>query len=165
MGHDKVHPRTDHSDVQIVRRTSDSAVKNDNTLADDTQLTFNAAANEIWFVEAYVVVSAANVTMDVKFAWTIPSGTTGYHGALNGASSQGGWNSVNAGTTAVVLATNLGASLSYGTFGGVSGVAHGGLFVVGGTPGAITLRWAQQTTDAGNLQLLTNSFLRATKIG
>jgi hypothetical protein len=153
------------TDEQIVRRTTDSAVKNDSTLADDTQLTINVDANQIWFVEAYAVVAAANVTMDVKFAWTIPSGTTGYHGALNGASSQGGWNSVNAGTTAVILATNLGASLSYGTFAGTSGVAHGGLFVVGATAGAITLRWAQQTTDAGNLQLLTNSFLRAKRIG
>lgn len=159
---------------QIVYRSSDTAARNSgntgNTLTNDDatggtlKFTLGGNSTEKFFVEAFLIFNAANTTMDAKVAWSVPSGATGWHGPLNGASNQGGWNSVGAGTTSALVSTNLTASYSYGSFGGNFGVVEGLIIGAGGTAGAVTLQWAQNTSDAGDLVLKAGSFLRISRL-
>ena len=155
------------SPVQIVARTSDSApVNNSTVLVSDTQLLFATGSNsaDIIFCEAFLIVSGPDTTSDIKIAWSIPAGVTGYHGAISGASNVGGWLSVNAGTSPAALATALTGTFPYGSIAGIFGIYHGALFKIGGTAGTINLQWAQNTAFAGDTKLLSGSFLRLTKL-
>ena len=44
------------------------------------------------------------------------------------------------------------------------GVSLGGVFVTSSTPGTYNFQWAQNTSDAGNLTLNANSFIRITRL-
>lgn len=155
------------SPVQIVARTSDSApVNNSTVLVSDSQLLFATGSNSAdkIFCEAFLIVSAPDTTSDIKIAWSVPAGVTGYHGPISAGSNIGGWNAVNAATSPGALATALTGTFSYGTIAGISGIYHGALFVIGGTAGTINLQWAQNTAFAGDTKLLNGSFLRLTKL-
>jgi hypothetical protein len=151
-----------------VVRSTDSAARTSSTLADDDVLTFEAdpVAAGVLLVEGFLVVSAANSTMDFKYAWSIPSGVTGYHGPLTGTSSNmGGWANVQAGSTPAALHSDLTSAVSLGSFAGITGVTIAALLFVASPGGDVTLQWAQNTTDAGDLILKKGSFLRVSKVG
>jgi hypothetical protein len=152
--------------MTVVRRTSDSAAKTDNTLANDDTLLWAVAANEVWFFEGFLLVSAANATMDFKCSWTVPSGTTMSWGGVGGAANSsaiGGYQ----GTTLLSQPNSIGGAASVyqaGTPTGTFGVSIAGIVVVSNTAGNVNLEWAQATTDAGELKLLTNSILIVRKL-
>lgn len=151
-------------------RMVDSSARNSGntgtTLTADDTLFFNGAGDSqsVYLAEVFFIISAANATMDFKYAFTVPTGVTGYHGPGFSVSNQGGWASGNAGTTAAALTTSLGGSYGFGTLAGVTGAQAVGLFFMSSTSGAITVTWAQNTSDAGDLKLLKGSFLRVTKV-
>ena len=156
--------------VQTIMRFSDSAARNSGNTgttltADDTLLFAGSGDSQsVYMVETFLIISAANATMDFKYAWTIPAGVTGYHGPVSSVSNVGGWVSANTGTAVAALTTNFAASYGFGTMIGVSGAYNMALVFMGSTSGNITLTWAQNTSDAGDLKLLTGSFLRITKV-
>lgn len=146
-----------------VRRTSDSNAKTNNTLASDDTLLWAVAANEVWWVEAALRVNAANATMDAKFGWSVPAGTTMEWGTVSATNNVGGFVSAPVGTTPANIRTQADTN-SVGTRGGTSGTLLAGWVFVGATAGNVTLQWAQDTTDAGDLKLLAHSFLRLTRL-
>lgn len=150
----------------IMRQADATPVNNSTVLVSDDTLNFHVSGNskDVLFVEAFLIVSAPDVTSDIKIAWSVPAGVTGYHGPISAASNIGGWVAVNAGTTAAALATSLAGSFPYGTFAGIGGIYHGAQFFVGSSAGTISLQWAQNTADVANLTLLKGSFLRISKI-
>lgn len=152
---------------QIIMRQSDStAVNNSTTLVSDDTLKFNFGGNsqDAVFVECFLIVSGPDTTSDIKLAWAIPTGVTGYHGPISSGSNIGGWNAVNAATSPGALATALTGTFSYGSIAGTFGVYHGTQLFAGATNGTVNLQWAQNTAFVGDTKLLKGSFLRLSRI-
>jgi hypothetical protein len=149
----------------IVRRTANSSAKQNNTLANDDTLLWAVAANEIWFFEAYLIATAINTTMDIKFGWSVPASTTMSWGMqASGIASGGtGYGTPVVANAPVAILTAAG-TLSSGTFAGTAGYSLAGVVVVSSTAGNVNLQWAQDTTNANDLILNTNSFLRLTRL-
>lgn len=161
--HDSVY--VPKADFFVVRRSTDSAGRTNSTLAVDDVLKWAALANQVWFCEAYLRVNAANTAMDANFGWAGPSGSSGSWGVEGIGSNNlgGGWGpATTAGTPTALL--DLTGTRTIGTFAGTMGIILAGTFITGATAGDFTLRWAQSTTDAGELKLMANSFLRLTRL-
>jgi hypothetical protein len=136
------------------------------TLQDVTGLglAIGASATEVWFVNLWLDVNAANVTMDVKFGFTVPSGCTMRWGAVGrvaaGAASYGG---EQVGNVVLGLTTESGTAPN-ATLAGTAGVAYGARVFGGGTAGTVQLQAAQNTSDAGALKILKGSHFEATRV-
>lgn len=140
----------------IVRKGSDETVNNSETLQDDNDLFFQMAADDTWYFEARVL-SNSGTTPDIKFAFTVPTGST-----LS-------WSVIQTGTTNVAeLIAPISAS---GTAAGVDGTGAdsqsfiAGIVRVGGTPGNFQLQWAQNVANVSDTKVLTNSYLLAGREG
>jgi hypothetical protein len=152
----------------VVRRTADSGARNSGntgtTLTADDTLLFAVAANEVWWFDLILLISAANATMDFKCDWTVPSGATMQWGATGTPNNNmSGFGPATVSSTAIGIDGSAGTPL-VGTLNGTSGAMFGGFVTNSTTPGTATFRWAQNTSDAGDLKLLTNSFLRLTRL-
>lgn len=125
-----------------------------------------ASATEMWLLKYWMLVKADNAVMDVKFGLTVPSGATFFFGGVVGSGgAPGGWGSPPVATTVNALGTA--GTLAVGTAGGPtapSGVAIVAVVYGGGTAGTVQLRVAQNTSDAGALQILKGSMVEATKV-
>jgi hypothetical protein len=153
--------------VTTAVRTTDSATKAaDTTLANDTELLFpiNGVSTEMWLVEAYLLVAAANATMDIKIGWSAPSGATASWGALGNMAEVQGFGARVAANTLPNALLAISGTPGYATISGTSGLALTGIFFDGGTSGNVNLQWAQNTSDAGTLFLRKGSCLRLTKL-
>jgi hypothetical protein len=147
--------------LTFVARTADATGRNSGntgtTLTDDDTLIIPVAANHTYAFTVCLQVNAANNTMDVKFGFSVPSGTTMSWGIF-GASTQATWISV-----AVVSSPSLllaaGGTQQVGTSAGTSGIVLQGIITTSATAGNVALQWAQVTSDAGDLKLLAGSYL------
>lgn len=148
-------------DFDIVRRLVDSDAKVNNTLADDDTLLFAVQANASYFFEAWLLFSAANATMDGKIGWSVPSGTTMIWGSVGASATD--WSMAGTGGTPGPLKSES-QTRDFGTLTGTNGLMLAGHIIGGDTAGIANLRWAQATTDAGELKLLENSFLRVSRL-
>lgn len=153
---------------KIVRRSSDAAGRNSGntgtTLTADDTLLWAVGASDVWFLEAFLIFSAANTAMDLKVGWTVPASGTMSWGALGSlASTVAGFGATGTASTPLALKA-AGGSLTGGTDAITMGYSVGGVYVGGGTSGNVTLTWAQNTSDAASLALLTNSILRLQRL-
>lgn len=149
--------------TKIVRRSSDAAARNSgntgSTLADDDTLLFAVGVSEVWHVEAWLLISSANVTMDAKIGWSIPNGASISWGAISHTSLVGGFDGTAVGNTQGAILTSSGAIALGSANNGTFGFHCAGIVAIGATAGNVALQWAQQTSDPGDLKILTNSFL------
>lgn len=127
-------------------------------------LAIGASATERWLIRMYLLVEAANATMDCKFTFSVPEGLTGKWGCLaNSATTTSIFGGVPTGTTPTLLGdpTN---GMNVGTAEGIIGVAFVATFKGGGNAGTVQARYAQNTSNAGNLSILAGSVLEAVKV-
>jgi len=138
----------------IVRKTADEAVNNSSTLQNDDHLLLAIAANEVWVVEAILYYLSAGVTPDLKVAWALPAGATGFYL---------GWGLGY--TDAAYISTTISTDfLTFGT-GATARIAIVKLLAINGaTAGNIQLKWAQGTPVAEDTKVLANSCLIAHKL-
>lgn len=143
--------------LTFVRKTADEVVNDSNTLQDDDALKFSIAASETWVAEFFVHFTTS-LAGDIKFAVTVPSGAT-IRGAV---SQQTGTANQNpsylgidtSGQARIVLADAEGATALR--------MVHIPATVVNSTTaGDVQLQWAQNTADAVDTKVYTNSWLRA----
>jgi len=144
---------TEHVGLKIVRKTADEIVNNSTTLQDDDHLVLAMAANEVWYVEIYLLVDSSTVA-DIKYGFGYPTGcdikwTYHYFSSRTDAALLEETNTWNSGT---------------GGTGVVVGLVLCAMVANGATAGNFTLRWAQNTAEASNTKVLTNSFLKAYKL-
>lgn len=155
------------SRTKIVRRSADATAINSGTtgttLTKDDTLKFDVAANERVFVEAILIITAANATMDAKFGWDYPLGTTILWGYMNSLASNPGWVNLATGSSPTGLSVES-DSRSVGTAATTFGAYFGAIMRVGAAAGTINLQVAQVTADAGGLKLAADSFLRITRL-
>lgn len=140
---------------QVVRKASDQTVNNSTTLVNDSDLTFSAGANEEYTFLMYVTYTDASAGIaDMKFTITGPTGSTI------------SWFADRISLTDVVAteAYNQIDKDEVVTTGGSTTervVVIRGVAVTGGTSGSITLQWAQNTAQANDLVVKTNSSVAA----
>lgn len=157
------------SAIQIIRRSTDATAvtgSTDQTANVDDQLRFEVYGNsaDSYFVEAFLLVNAANATMDAKFGLSYPTGVTAVWGPISTTTGTiGSYTLFTAASTPVALGIQTG-TIAQSTVNGTLGLQLGAVVNDGGTAGTVALEWAQNTSDAGALKLLKNSFLRVTKL-
>lgn len=148
--------------TKIVRRSGTSSAKQNNTLANDDTLLWAVAANSVWFFEAFLTMTAASATMDVKFGWSLPAGATMVWGGL-GTATGGGWQIL--GTAGTVLAASTESTTpNFGSAASAFTLQLNGWVINSSTAGTANLQWAQNTTEAANLTMNINSLLRLTAL-
>lgn len=137
------------------RKTADESVAASTTLQDDDHLTFPIAANETWVCE-WTLHTAFVAAAGIKVAVNGPSGAT-----IRTSASI----TPNGIVPAFGSTTTLGAAIAL-----APALADGGIVKVhatitaSSTPGTVALRFAQNTSDAGNTTVLAGSILQAVKL-
>jgi hypothetical protein len=143
----------------LARKSADQIVNNSTTLVNDTHLFWPVEINQVWFVQAWLMIDTGT-TPDIKVGWTLPGGATMRWGFLSGDTVAGnvpqwGWNNV---TTATLATTGTLAQAGSGA-GVVNGLNFTGIAAIGGTAGNVQLQWAQNTLNASDTKVLLNSAL------
>lgn len=133
---------------KIVRKAADETVNNSDTLQNDDELLFPVGANQVWAFELFIKWQSG-ATPDIKFKWSVPSGTT-----MNWHTDEGNYDESTESTTRTTMPGRIVAAMNTIT----------GIVVVGSTPGNVVLQWAQNTQDASDTKVLTNSVIVATKL-
>lgn len=126
-----------------VIKQADQDVLNSATLQNDDALFVSLPANTAWLFWSYLnYEGAATGTGDLKIEWTAPSGATVRFAAYGPATS-------GVSTLASLGGHMQGVSYSFGTNGSGSLLALTmlGSVLVGSTPGALQLEWAQSTAN------------------
>lgn len=158
MAHDQAHSQADHAGVgvpKIIRKTSDQVVVNNSTsMTDVTGLSFAVGANEVWFVECYLIV-VGTTAGDIKTTFSGPAGVTVQLeiGSEWGVPSTSGQSALTTQGQPGLPAGSLDAA-----------VLVAGFITTVGTAGTAQLRAAQLVADPSDLVVKTNSFIRATRI-
>lgn len=141
----------------LAYKTADETVSSSTTLQDDDDLFFDVGANELWFGMFMLRVSAANETMDIKFAFTVPFGS----------SISGGMQSYFAATAVkfVNLETEFTShQLPSGSAPNEAGINWRFWLETSSTPGTVQFQWAQNVSDAGDLTVMKGSYLQALRM-
>ena len=145
--------------VVSVMKASDESITSDVNRQNDDELLFAVAANEDWAFQVWALVSAGAEAGDINFGLSVPSGAT--------------W--TMAGTGPTLSATDPlnasgnyeagGANLGFGIDATLKvGIILTGYVSVGGTPGTVTLMWAQWGSDATATTVEAGSWLLAHRI-
>lgn len=139
----------------IVTKTADETVNNSSTYQDDDHLKFPIGANEKWYFELVVDLSAPSATSDLKMNWTVPSGAS--FKWARGDQAAGG----TVGSTPTAMVT---AGLTQGSTNGEIVTQAVGWITNSTAPGTAQLQWAQNTQTNEDTTLKAGSFLRLTRI-
>lgn len=143
----------------ICRRAPKTATQTNNTanLVADSELVLKDLRPYSWYAVMGMILMDSTSTGDIKFDWTGPTGGTPHLILM------GGRTNIGIGTTDQKLcswsAFSSSVSLPLTNFEAVGSV-HGTI-QIGATGGDVTLRWAQDTLDAGPTQVLVGSWLIA----
>ena len=140
-------PSTD-TDGLVIFKTVNEVVNGSTTYQDDDELFIPVLANERWVIDAHILVDSGT-TPDMKFKWTVPSGTV-----IN-------WERVHLGGAPLLAA---GERVESGAGVGTVRLLEYRLIVnVGSTAGNIQLQWAQNVSDASNTTVFAGSVLKGHK--
>lgn len=152
---------------QTAALTSDmAAITANDTLQNITGLAvaLGASATEMWLWQAWLLVSTTTNGSDVKLGLTVPVAASAKWGSLSGSATVTGWSTLA--TTAVptdmldetdTLAAGSGSTRTIG-------LAIAGIVFSGGTAGNMQLQIAQNTSDAGVIQVLRGSCVQARRL-
>ncbi|MEV2240586.1 hypothetical protein [Micromonospora sp. NPDC049891] len=124
------------------------------TLADDPELTLPVEAGGVYRMECVLGASGATAG-DIKTAWAIPAGAVMNRVAMGPSVS-----ATDRDNMQVVRRVNGAATeISYGLTGSSAStyIEERAVLIMGATSGAITLRWAQATSNATATQLQFNN--------
>lgn len=150
--------------MTVTRSTATSTITTDATLTDDDVLLFPVKANTKYIVEGFILATAANANMDVKYGWSVPAGTVMDWGASHGSGANiAGYGASIAATARVEMLTEA-ESIIVGTLNGTSGAHLLGYIETSSTAGNVVLQWAQGSSDGGTLAIAKGSALRVTRL-
>lgn len=145
--------------VLFAQRTANSAGKQNNTMANDTQLVLPVVSGGIYFVDSQIIYTSPTAAQ-FQAGWSGPAAST-FDWA-----SWGVGQSVTAfeGVIKVEARTLAQTSFNGGAAATILTMRPGGLFVAGAN-GSLTFQWAQAVTTASNTIVNTNSWVRAMRVG
>lgn len=147
---------------RFARKTTDTSRASTTTLADDEHLTFTVEANAVYAMDGWIKYFAST-TPDIQIGFATPTGTLGEWGWLMPGSTTTG--TATAGYS-IRTDTNDAADprAGYGTSDSNMYTPISGLWRIGSTAGSLTLRWAQNTSNATATIVFTDSWLRLQRI-
>lgn len=143
-------------------KTADETVTNSAVLQDDDQLQVAVDANKTYRLSGFVRWTCASSTPDIQFAFSLPAGASlswwgaGPHTDLTAQNSN-----------LSVYAPDDTGVVWYGTNNSTtfpSAMIIAGLLIVGSTAGSLTLRWAQQTSNASGVTVKEKSYLELLRV-
>jgi len=134
------------------------------TMTDVTGLLVALAANATYIWDGYIAFNA-NATGDFRCAWTVPAGTTG-HWAMWGLStgSTGGVGTMIGSRIDAYGDANFLTAGGNDTGGGLMAVRPAGYIATAGTAGSFQMRYAQNTSNATALAIVSGSWIRLTRV-
>ncbi|WP_267244339.1 hypothetical protein [Streptomyces sp. PR69] len=139
-------------------KTADQSVTSSIAVVDDDHLTLTVEANSVYAFDTYLDADG-DTGGDLRLTFTGPAGASGSWTpdgiSLGNANNIG---QVKRSRNALAAEDSVGI-LPAGTI-----VTPSGQITTGGTAGALTLRWAQDTSSATPTRLLAGSWLRVTKL-
>lgn len=122
-----------------------------------------ASATEMWRLFILLRLNAANITMDAKFGFSVPAAATMKWGTTGGVVA--GWGGVLSGSTPAALLAESDTVAIGSPANADFGLALNAIVFGGGISGNVQLQYAQNTSDAGNLQVLKGSCVEAIHLG
>lgn len=141
-----------------VVKTANQIVNNSTVLVNDAMLLVPLPAASTYYELSALVRYTSSVAADIKFAFTVPAGTTGYIGGP-------GMTTAAAGQTATSdwEAVTIPAVRPYGGAGGATFTLTKvrAIVLTAATTGNARLQWAQNTADATNTTVFAFSSLKA----
>lgn len=151
------------ADDLFVRKTADTGRASTVTLADDPHLTLTAAASTTYEASGFVIYDGDNAA-DLILGWTVPAGATldWYAGGYQTGVGTGGVAAII--RQQYATAASAGEPVGATTIGSKVVARPQGLLVVGGTGGAVTLRWAQLVSSATTTTVYAGSYLRLRRV-
>ena len=151
--------------IKTVRKTADETVNNSTVQQNDDELLFAVAANEVWVFDLYLLFTSSLVA-DFQFGFTAPVGCTLHWGVIGTGASVGyytwGLNAVGVNPTGLLIVTAVLPVAGGGA--DIMGVRSTIMVINGVNAGNIQLQWAQNTGEASDTKVLTNSCIIAHKI-
>jgi len=133
----------------IVRKTSDTSTASDTTVNNDPHLRFNVAANSVWEVVLYLLWTAGT-TGDIKYGWSLTGGGEIFWNDEQ--SGRGQYTGPQGAKTTADVATCQGNGAATLNFTIINAQIH-----QGGSDGVAQFQWAQNTSNATNTTIYTNS--------
>jgi len=138
----------------MVRKTADQTVNNSAILQNDDQLLFAIGANEVWEF-SFILLATSGTTPDMQVAVTMPSG-----GDVDWF-----WVGPNsAGTLVEIVVNGSAGSTNMEAKDNPTVIIIRGIAVNSTNAGNVQLQWAQNTANATDTKVLTNSCLIAHKL-
>lgn len=137
----------------LARKIADETVNNSASLQNDDALLLPVLANFRYAFDAEIRYST-NATANLKWAFTVPSGSTLVYSALY----------VPAGATTLALAefiNNAGGTADDSS----TRIRIRGLLDVGATAGNLQFQWAQNTANVSNTLVQNFSYLHLDRVG
>jgi len=138
---------------QMIIKSTDETINSDTTLQDDDELTATLIANTRHYFALGLYFETTSAP-DFKYSLTFPTGTTNRRlvGNWNGAIAE-----AIAGDLAIVQSPIVPA-------GGERAIALQGYIITSGTAGALTLQWAQNTSDVADTTVKAGATLQVWRI-
>lgn len=149
--------------MQPIRATKsvDTARASTTTLAADPHLVLPVLANAVYDLDGYIEYDGNfGGSGDLKLDWTVPAGTTMRWAPRSNASGDT-TQKFSSGSVAYNLAVSAG---TYGVGTTRNSLSPRGWVITSGTAGNLTLRWAQNSSNAVATTLYANSWVRLTRV-
>lgn len=127
-----------------VTKTAADTISLDDTLSDDDELLYAMTAGQKFIVDAYLLVTAANATMDLKLGWTFPTDCTIDWGLFD----------------ENTVLSDEGDSLAVQLASGLNGIHVRAYVDNPNNAGNLVLQWAQNTSNGSNLTLEAGSTMK-----
>jgi len=139
-------------------KTADQAVTNSTTLVDDSEL-FVPVTGGARYRGQLVLFYVAPVDQDIKYAWSVPPGSSGRRGVLGVATNESG-TAVGQSLFQDRVSSGFGTEFDLGGMGGSHKMAVEHFILLAGADGVMQLRWAQRVAAADtSATVLANSHL------
>ncbi|MFE3578705.1 hypothetical protein [Streptomyces vinaceus] len=141
-----------------VVKATDESVSSSTTLQDDNHLILPLAANAVYTIEGGLYYDGVYNAGNLKLSWSLPASATiiwSANGPATGGAAAFASNAVTSGN--ITIGT-------YGTGGSKTTASISATVKTAGTAGNMTLRWAQDTSNATATTIYANSWLRAWRI-
>jgi hypothetical protein len=138
--------------IKVVK-PSNQTVNNSSTLVNDNALVLPVASNSVYDFQLRLIYNSL-ATPGFKFHFTLPAGgTMSYTSHLK-----------SGGTFQLFVNNDASTPSADGVAADAAILVVGEIFIAG-TPGNVTLQWAQSTANASNTIVASNSTFKARQIG
>jgi hypothetical protein len=151
----------------VIRKPSSTARTSTTTLADDPDLTFQLAANSVYFVEFMIkyATPGASGTAGFKTGWTVPSGASGNRTSVGAGSA-----ATDTGADNMATHTGVHGYATAETYGSRLTSTTNQLWLIEtstvntSSAGTCAFQWAQQTSNASATTVFSDSIMRITQL-